>query len=209
MSAHDSSFRQNVIQPSLKSFAVYAACFAANIFAGACSTPGHVDDVGSELSEDSDATESRAALACSGPVKRMAGQRPCPLTVESRCVSAIEQRSLALQEAGPNTYPMTEVLRTPDASGHYQFLEIDAAPVGIYCAAQRSPARAVLVYGAILAEWASRGYELSSIGYPVTDERDASAAESSCAGATRVQEFGGGHLCWAPDRGTWSAVTQD
>jgi len=69
-------------------------------------------------------------------------------------------------EAGPTGYPTTDERTTPDGVGRYNhFTGGDGA--SIYW----TPATgAQLVHGAIRNQYASMGWELSSLGYPVSDE---------------------------------------
>ncbi len=69
-------------------------------------------------------------------------------------------------EAGPTGYPLTDERTTPDGVGRYNhFTGGDGASV------YWTPATgAQLVHGAIRDRWASMGWELSSLGYPVSDE---------------------------------------
>jgi len=69
-------------------------------------------------------------------------------------------------ETGPTGYPVTDERTTPDGVGRYNhFTGGDGA--SIYW----TPATgAQLVHGAIRDRWASMGWELSSLGYPVSDE---------------------------------------
>jgi len=69
-------------------------------------------------------------------------------------------------ETGPAGYPTTDERTTPDGVGRYNhFTGGDGA--SIYW----TPATgAQLVHGAIRDRWASMGWELSSLGYPTSDE---------------------------------------
>jgi len=69
-------------------------------------------------------------------------------------------------ERGPTGYPLTDERTTPDGVGRYNHFTGGDGP-SIYW----TPATgAQLVHGAIRDRWASMGWELSSLGYPTSDE---------------------------------------
>ena len=69
-------------------------------------------------------------------------------------------------EAGPTGYPLTDENTTPDGVGRYNhFTGGDGA--SIYWTPNTGPR---LVHGAIRGRWAGMGWELSSLGYPTSDE---------------------------------------
>jgi len=69
-------------------------------------------------------------------------------------------------EAGPTGYPTTDERTTPDGVGRYNHFT-GGGGASIYWT---PPTGAQLVHGAIRNRWASMGWELSSLGYPVSDE---------------------------------------
>lgn len=99
--------------------------------------------------------------------------------------------------------PITPITQTPGVSGFYQHY---ANGVSVYChedmlwsdAAQnwRSQCQnAYFVYGAIRSEWAALGWELSVLGYPITDEL------GTPDGIGRYNHFQGGSIYWTPSTG--------
>ncbi|SEO83630.1 LGFP repeat-containing protein [Trujillonella endophytica] len=84
--------------------------------------------------------------------------------------------------------PTTAVLTAPDGVGRFQYY----AGGSIYW----TPATGAReVHGAILAKWASLGWERSVLGYPVTDELTAPD------GIGRGSFFQGGAVYWTPATG--------
>jgi alkylhydroperoxidase family enzyme len=82
--------------------------------------------------------------------------------------------------------PTTAVLTAPDGVGRFQYFQGGA----IYW----TPATgAHEVHGAILARWASMGWERSALGYPITDEYSVNAGRES--------DFQGGFLRWTAATG--------
>ena len=70
-------------------------------------------------------------------------------------------------EAGPTGYPTTDERTTPDGVGRYNHFT-GGGGASIYWTPNTGPQ---LVHGAIRGRWASMGWELSSLGYPTSDEQ--------------------------------------
>jgi hypothetical protein len=87
--------------------------------------------------------------------------------------------------------PCTDELPTPDGVGRFNHFNDSSA--SIYW----TPATgACAIWGAIRAKWASIGWELSVLGYPVTDEL------GTPDGVGRFNHFGnGGSIYWTPQTG--------
>lgn len=67
-------------------------------------------------------------------------------------------------EAGPLGYPVTDELTTPDGIGRYNHFSKQAS---VYWTPNTG---AHAIYGLIRQQWASMGWETSSLGYPTSDE---------------------------------------
>jgi uncharacterized protein with LGFP repeats len=90
-------------------------------------------------------------------------------------------------------YPVTNELATPDSVGRYNHFERGS----VYWTPSTG---AHEVRGAIRDAWAAEGWEASSLGYPVTDER------SLPDGSGRYNDFQGGRITW--DRTTGVTTVQ-
>jgi uncharacterized protein with LGFP repeats len=104
---------------------------------------------------------------------------------------AINQHWLAL--GGPNSpdgIPTTSQLFTPGGIGQYEHFQYGS----IYWTAQTG---AWEVQGFIRLHWAALGWELSVLGYPITDERLTSD------GVGRYNNFQNGSIYWTPQTGAW------
>jgi uncharacterized protein with LGFP repeats len=94
-------------------------------------------------------------------------------------------------ETGPLGYPVTGETITPDGVGRYNHFQRGS----VYW----SPTTGAHgVYGAILQRWAQLGWERSSLGYPLSRERDAPGG--------REQYFQGGRLVWNASTGAVTIV---
>jgi uncharacterized protein with LGFP repeats len=88
-------------------------------------------------------------------------------------------------EEGFLGFPVTDETGTPDGRGRFNHFEGGS----IYWTPQTA---ARSVHGAIRDKWASMGWERSSLGYPVSDERDFEN------GRGRQSSFEGGAIIWTP-----------
>jgi uncharacterized protein with LGFP repeats len=85
-------------------------------------------------------------------------------------------------------YPLTDETITPDGEGHFNHFQGGS----IYW----TPATGAReVHGAIREKWESLGWELSILGYPVTDET------TTPDGVGRYNHFQGGSIYWTPGTG--------
>jgi uncharacterized protein with LGFP repeats len=85
-------------------------------------------------------------------------------------------------------YPVTDETGTPDGVGRFNYFQGGS----IYWTPSTG---AHAVHGAILAKWASLGWERSFLGYPVTDET------GTPDGVGRFNYFQGGSIYWTPSTG--------
>ena len=91
-------------------------------------------------------------------------------------------------EAGPLGFPLTDETATPDGIGRFNHFQGGS----IYW----TPATdAHEVRGAIRGKWASLGWELGFLGYPLTDET------TTPDGVGRFNHFQGGSIYWTPATG--------
>ncbi len=88
-------------------------------------------------------------------------------------------------------YPLTDESPTPDGVGHFNHFEGGS----IYWTPTTG---AHEVGGAIRDKWAAMGWERSSLGYPISDEMDAS-------GGGRVSNFEHGSINWTASGGAVSS----
>jgi uncharacterized protein with LGFP repeats/GH25 family lysozyme M1 (1,4-beta-N-acetylmuramidase) len=88
-------------------------------------------------------------------------------------------------------YPTTDETTTPDGVGRYNHFANDGS---IYWTPGTG---AWSVRGSIRDRWASLGWELSVLGYPVTDEN------GTPDGVGRYNHFQGGSIYWSPGTGAW------
>jgi hypothetical protein len=88
--------------------------------------------------------------------------------------------------------PATEELVCPDGVGHFRHFQGGS----IYWTPGTG---AWEVHGAIRAKWESLGWELSFLGYPLTDEC------TTPDGVGRYNHFQAGSIYWTPDTGAWEA----
>ncbi|WP_166459704.1 choice-of-anchor D domain-containing protein [Amycolatopsis pithecellobii] len=98
-------------------------------------------------------------------------------------------------ETGPQGYPVTDELTTPDGVGKFNhFSRPDGA--SIYW----TPATgAWSIQGQIRDKWAALGWETGPLGYPVTDEL------GTPDGIGRYNHFSNdGSIYWTPSAGPWS-----
>ncbi len=100
-------------------------------------------------------------------------------------------------ETGPLGYPITDEMTTPDGVGRFNHFRKGLGPFeqgSIYW----TPATgAHEVHGAIRALWAQLGWELSSFGYPVTDETLTEHEHG------RFNDFQHGSIYWDAGRGAY------
>lgn len=92
-------------------------------------------------------------------------------------------------------YPITDETATPDGVGrfnHFRAMQNGKPEASIYWTPTTG---AHEVYGAIRDRWARRGWERSSLGYPLEEERD------RADGPGRAQRFQHGRIVWAPATG--------
>jgi uncharacterized protein with LGFP repeats len=94
-------------------------------------------------------------------------------------------------ENGVLGFPVTRELPTPDGRGRFTYFEGGS----IYWTPETG---AHEVRGAILGQWASQGWERSSLGYPVTDELPTPTKPG------RFNHFQSGSIYWSPDTGAHS-----
>ena len=94
-----------------------------------------------------------------------------------------------LEWGGPASYglPVTNETTTPDGVGRFNHFTNGRS---IYWTPGTG---AHTVYGAIRAEWQGLGWELGIMGYPITDESDATGG--------RYNGFQGGAIVWSPASG--------
>jgi uncharacterized protein with LGFP repeats len=96
-------------------------------------------------------------------------------------------------ERGVVGYPVTDETGTPDGVGRFNHF---ANSGSIYWTPSTG---AWSIHGAILAKWASMGWERGVVGYPVTDET------GTPDGVGRFNHFAnGGSIYWTPSTGAWS-----
>ncbi|TNC28226.1 choice-of-anchor D domain-containing protein [Amycolatopsis alkalitolerans] len=98
-------------------------------------------------------------------------------------------------ERGPQGYPITDELTTPDGVGKYNhFSRADGASIYWY------PGNgAWSIQGAIRAKWAALGWETGPMGYPTTDE------SGTPDGVGRYNHFTkSASIYWTPTTGAWS-----
>lgn len=91
-------------------------------------------------------------------------------------------------ERGLLGYPLTSETKTPDGAGRYNHFERGS----IYWSPNTG---AHEIHGYIREKWARLGWELGSLGYPLTDEMTAPD------GTGRYNHFVGGSIYWTPDTG--------
>jgi len=91
-------------------------------------------------------------------------------------------------ETGFLRYPVTDELPTPDRVGRFNYFQGG----GVYWTPATGPHE---VHGAILAKWASLGWESGSLRYPVTDELPTPDRVG------RFNYFQGGGVYWTPATG--------
>lgn len=91
-------------------------------------------------------------------------------------------------------FPVTRELPTPDARGRFNYFERGS----IYWTPTTG---AHEVRGAILDKWASLGWELSPLGYPITSELGTPIKPG------RYNHFERGSIYWSPETGSAVAVT--
>ena len=85
-------------------------------------------------------------------------------------------------------YPLTDETTTPDGVGRYNHFQGGSIYWTPSTGAQE-------VHGAIRAKWASKGWERSFLGYPLTDET------TTPDGVGRYNHFQGGSIYWTPSTG--------
>ena len=91
-------------------------------------------------------------------------------------------------ERGPNGYPRTDELPTPDGRGRYN----DFSDGGVYWL---PGVGAHSVHGSIYGAWAGTGYERGLLGFPLTSE------STTPDGVGRYNHFEGGSVYWTPRTG--------
>lgn len=99
--------------------------------------------------------------------------------------------------------PTQDALTAPDGFGRYVWLSSTTGgvstiyfdPHSYYCSV--GYCNAYVMYGAILTEWSSNGYERGQQGYPESDE----AAYTAFGGRAgeRISTFDNGFIRWRPD----------
>jgi uncharacterized protein with LGFP repeats len=96
-------------------------------------------------------------------------------------------------------YPIRDETATPDGRGrfnHFRAYRTDGSVVGESSIYWLPELGAHEVYGAIRDRWAKRGWETSSLGYPIAAEHDRGD------GPGREQQFQHGRIVWSPNGGT-------
>jgi hypothetical protein len=94
-----------------------------------------------------------------------------------------------LSMGGPSfAVPETDETTAPDGVGRFNHFR---GGVSVYWTAETD---ANAIYGAIRERWSAMGWEMSYLGYPVTDEVD-------FAEGGRANEFQNGGIYWWPDAG--------
>jgi beta-N-acetylhexosaminidase len=88
-------------------------------------------------------------------------------------------------ERGPLGYPVTDTLVSPDRVGRYNHFN-GSGGSAIYWSPTTG---AHAIRGAIYLRWAQLGFELGSLGYPISDE-------FAISGGRREQDFQHGSLIW-------------
>jgi hypothetical protein len=86
-------------------------------------------------------------------------------------------------EKSPLGYPVTDETTTPDGIGRYNHFQSGSVYWTPYTGAHE-------VHGSIRAQWSSMGWELSSLGYPLSDETD------EVDGSGRFNVFEHGSIHW-------------
>jgi uncharacterized protein with LGFP repeats len=84
-------------------------------------------------------------------------------------------------------YPLTDETGTPDGVGRYNHFQGGS----IYWTSNTA---AYEVHGAIRDKWAEMGWELSYLGYPISDE-------AGMANNGRISKFQHGNISWTPTNG--------
>jgi uncharacterized protein with LGFP repeats len=74
-------------------------------------------------------------------------------------------------EAGPTGYPLTDEMTTRDGVGRFNHFSKDASIYWLPTSGAHE------VHGLIRSTWAATGWELGPLGYPVTDEVDATTGQ--------------------------------
>ncbi|PGB53014.1 LGFP repeat-containing protein [Bacillus toyonensis] len=96
-------------------------------------------------------------------------------------------------------FPFTDESVTPDGIGrynHFRRVHEPGKPEGsIYWTPQTG---AHMVLGAIRDKWAQLGWEKSSLGYPIDDQRDPTGAVSFATHLPLKQRFQHGSIIWNP-----------
>jgi hypothetical protein len=91
-------------------------------------------------------------------------------------------------------YPLTDETSSPDGRGRFNHFQGGS----IYWS---SGTGAHEVHGAIRDKWASLGWEMSFLGYPLTDEL------STAEGRGRFNDFERGQIAWSPQIGAGVSAT--
>ncbi len=108
-----------------------------------------------------------------------------------------------LSLGGPSSflgYPTTDETGTPDGVGRFNHFSSTHSLGNVNGSIYWTPSTgASSIHGAIRAKWASLGWELSFLGYPVTDET------GTPDGVGRFNHFSNsGSIYWTPSTGAWS-----